>query len=118
MAAWLMLLAAISIAPWNVKHHFVRAHGPRHFAGHFAVFLITAFLLAAGSGTLHSRLLRCCGAIAVAFVVEAIEAVYFRFPLEWQDVCIDSAGAIAGLMLLISWHMLCLLRPCKDSNDY
>jgi uncharacterized protein YfiM (DUF2279 family) len=106
---WLAILVSISLAPQNVKHHFIKAHGRPHIMGHAGIFLVTALVLSAGASTRCSRLLRCGGAIVVAFAAEAMETAYFHSPFEWQDVLADSAGVSIGLTLLMMWHFFALL---------
>ena len=92
---WLLFVTALSLMPIQYKFE-LGTTGKLHEIGHFGAFLIAAGLLCWNTRTAGQRLLRCSGALCLAFLLEAAEMFFFRNRFEWTDVVVDALGIVSG----------------------
>ncbi len=92
---WLLFVTALSLIPLHYKVE-LGTTGKLHPIGHFGAFLVAAGLLCWETRSLGQRLFRCCGALALAFLLEAAEMFFFRNRFEWTDVAVDALGILSG----------------------
>ncbi|HXR78532.1 MAG TPA: hypothetical protein VN737_21315 [Bryobacteraceae bacterium] len=94
---WLALLTVVSLAPTSLKWR-VGTMGPLHNWDHFLAFFVTGVLLCWNAGRVSSWLLRCLAGIAIAAILEGMEAVVYHNPFEWRDLRTDSLGIVLGAL--------------------
>jgi hypothetical protein len=99
LVLWLLFITALSLVPLEVKYR-LGTMGSMHSFGHLAIFVVTAVLMCWNAGSVSARLLRCCGALLVAMLLEALEKVVYHNAYEWSDVAIDAAGVLIGFVLV------------------
>ena len=97
--AWVLCIVAFSIAPIPFKDLF-HTRGHWHYVGHFAVFFSSAILFCWRSRGAARKGLACLGLFILALVVEALEHLIYRNGFEWQDVAVDTAAIVAGLLVI------------------
>jgi hypothetical protein len=93
---WLLLVAALSLAPLEVKSH-LGTMGSWHNLGHLVIFFVTTVLLCRHAGSIKTVLARCGGALLLALGTEALEKLMYHNPYEWNDVGVDALGILAAL---------------------
>ena len=97
---WLLLIIALSLIPLDLKNE-LGTTGKLHQLGHYGAFLITAALLCWDANSLSHKILRCSGAFALGFTLEALEVLFYRNRFEWADVGTDSLGILSGCLFVI-----------------
>ena len=97
---WLLFIIALSLIPLELKNE-LGTTGKLHQLGHYGAFLITAALLCWDANSLSRKLLRCSGAFALGFALEALEVLFYRNRFEWTDIGTDSLGILSGCLLVI-----------------
>jgi hypothetical protein len=96
---WLLLIAALSLAPLEVKSH-LGTMGSWHNLGHLVIFFVTTLLLCRQAGTTKAVLARCGAALLLALGTEAMEKLVYHNPYEWNDVGVDALGVLAALAVV------------------
>lgn len=92
---WLALLTAMSLAPTSLKWR-MGTMGPLHTWDHFLAFFVAGALLCWNAGSFSSLLLRCLAGVAIAAVLEGMEAAVYHNPFEWRDLRTDWLGVVLG----------------------
>lgn len=76
--------------------------GKYHSLGHFLAFVAVGFVLARTVHSMWGRVVAFAGAIVFGLGIEVMEHLAFGNALEWKDVLVDAAGAIAGTLLAMA----------------
>ena len=97
---WMILLAALSFLP-NHDKHLLHTSGHYHGLGHLVGFLAVTLLLVNGATSLRARFALASVAVAFGYLLEFIEHVVYKIPLERSDILIDTLGVIFGLILVL-----------------
>ena len=93
---WLLLLAALSLAPINVKL-MLGTMGRFHSIGHLLVFGITAYLCLGKARTAGSRVTYALVLLALSAFLELLETILYHNPFEWRDLGLDALAITAVL---------------------
>jgi hypothetical protein len=112
LVLWLLFITALSLVPLEVKYR-LGTMGNLHNFGHLAIFLVTAVLMCWNASSTPARLLRCCGALLVAMLLEALEKIVYHNAYEWSDVAIDAAGVMVGFLLVM---LISLSAPASSRS--
>jgi hypothetical protein len=104
VAAWLLLITAVSLAPLRLKLA-LHTVGVWHNPIHFAVFLATGLLALSTASSFATRGLRTAYLILFCAATELLEALLFHNPFEWRDLSVDSLGLCSGwLLIMLFWR--------------
>jgi VanZ family protein len=109
---WLVLLAALSLAPFEVKQR-LGTNGRFHQLGHVATFALTGLIVCWTAASIQQRLWRLAAICCFAVCMEALETAIYRNGYEWRDVGLDAAGAALGALFAI---IRTLCRPTRYSS--
>lgn len=101
LAAWIVLVLLVSLLPLPFKQ-LLETHGRFHNTAHFLAFLITVLVFCRKRWSNASITGACAGAIIMAFLTEGAQTAIYHNLFEWDDVLIDSLGAIIGGALLLA----------------
>lgn len=112
LAAWIFLLLLVSLLPLPFKQS-LETHGRFHNIAHFLAFLITVFLFCRNKSSYTRVAVACAGAIVIAFLIEGAQTAIYRNLFEWDDVLIDSLGAVIGGALLLAYRAAAQFRGKK-----
>lgn len=100
---WLVLLAAVSLAPDHVKYH-LGTKGSFHSTAHFIALALTGLLFCWKATSLRMRLAGVLAGCCVALALEFLERWFYGNPLEWSDVWIGCLGVVFGFTIATVWH--------------
>jgi len=112
LAAWIFLLLLVSLLPLPFKQS-LETHGRFHYIAHFLAFLMTVFVLCRKKWSNRRIAVACAGAMVMAFLIEGAQTAIYKNLFEWDDVLIDSLGAIIGGALLLAYRAAAQSRGKK-----
>ena len=99
LGAWIFFVIVLSLLPLPMKSS-LRTHGRFHHSAHFVSFLITACVIGWHKRTPAWIALGCLAAIALGLSLEIAQVIVYGNFFEWDDLAVDSLGALAGAALL------------------
>jgi VanZ family protein len=104
LAAWVFFVLLVSLLPLPLKQS-LQTHGRFHNTAHFLAFLITVLLVCWNKGSNAGVAVACTGAIVVAFFTEGAQTAIYHNLFEWDDVLVDSLGAITGGVFFLAYRV-------------
>ena len=99
LAAWIFFVVLLSMLPLPVKNS-LRTHGRFHYFAHFASFLVTVCVAGWRKNNFVWIATSCLGAIGLGLFVECTQTAVYGNDFEWDDVTVDSLGAMTGAAIL------------------
>jgi VanZ family protein len=103
LAAWIFLVLLVSLLPLPFKQS-LETHGRFHNTAHFLAFLITVLLFCRNKWRYTRVAVACAGATVMAFLIEGAQTAIYHNLFEWDDVLIDSLGALIGGALFVAYR--------------
>ena len=103
LAAWIVFVLLLSLLPLPLKHS-LKTHGRYHNAAHFFAFLITVLLVCWNRGSNAWVVASCVCAMALGLLIEGAQTVVYHNHFEWDDLLVDSAGAIMGGIVFLAYR--------------
>lgn len=113
LAAWILFVLLVSLLPLPLKHS-LQTHGRYHNSAHFVAFLITVLLICWNKRSNAWVAAACAGTIVMAFSIEGAQTAIYHNLFEWDDVLIDSLGAVMGGAFLLAYRPAPV--PRKESD--
>jgi VanZ family protein len=91
-------IAILSFLPSGDKDALHTA-GRFHYLGHFLIFSLIAYVLGRTSRSRQTRVILFFSTLVFGLGLELAEHLIYLNALEWMDVAVDSAGAVAGTVI-------------------
>jgi hypothetical protein len=97
---WFAAIVVASLAPesWKVRLLVIRS---LHLPAHFAIFACSGLLASAFSTPVRNQIGRCLMVIALAVVLEVLQARMSGNSIEWIDVVVDILGVLTAMALAL-----------------
>jgi uncharacterized membrane protein len=97
---WMIILAVLSFLPEHDKL-LLHTTGHYHRWGHLMGFLAATLLLVNGAISVRARFALAAVVVSFGYLLEFIEHVVYKIPLERSDILIDTLGVIFGLIVVL-----------------
>ena len=97
---WMIMLAVLSFLPSHDKL-LLHTTGHYHRWGHLVAFVTATLLLVSSAASLRARFALAAVMVSFGYLLEFIEHVVYKIPLEKSDIRIDTLGVIFGLIVVL-----------------
>jgi hypothetical protein len=113
-ALWALGIAAGSAIRGHKIGKAIGTVGYTHIAAHFGVFFVLGCLLMFSFDLPRTRAFAVSAGVVLGYATELYEHLAFGWPMEYNDVLVDTIGVLAGAALLLL-HLRTLI-PCRFSK--
>lgn len=98
--SWFTAIVVVSLAPesWKVRLLVIRS---LHLPAHFAIFACSGLMAFGVSTPVRNQIGRCLMVMALALVLELLQARMSRNSIEWIDVVADILGVLTAMTVAL-----------------